>query len=355
MIGMRLFMELHPLLLRLLKKSNMKVSDVNSLSPNCQHLFELINESFLDFEEDRMLLERSIDISSREYIEQIDQIHNLQATLVSNEKIASLGRLSAGIAHEINNPLGFIKSNMETLSKYLEKITAFHKIKCDLFTAENDNDTQRMNNLKTDLRFYSEKNKIEMIYEDLPNMISETFDGIQRISKIVISLLSFSRNSTMSDFEDYNFSKGLKDTINIAYNELKYYAVIEEDYEEIPDISAKPGEVNQVLLNIIMNAVYAIRSTGVKGVLSLHTYAESSYVCCVISDNGGGIPQEYMSRIFEPFFTTKPVGTGTGLGLSISYDIIVNKHNGKIDVESEVGKGTTFTIKLPVKRERINM
>ena len=348
-------MELHPLLLRQLKKSNMKVSDVSSLPPDYRHFIELVNESYQDFEEDRILLERSIDISSREYIEKIEEIHNLQATLVSNEKMAGIGQLSAGIAHEINNPLGYIQSNIETLSKYIERISAFHKIESNLLTPENYNDTEKFKSIREELDAFPKKSKIETIYEDLPNIISETFDGIQRISKIVKSLLSFSHKGTLNDFEEYNFTSGLKDTITIAYNEIKSYAKIEEDYEEIPVVLAKPGEINQVLLNMIMNAIYAIKATGALGVITLHTYTEGFYACCAIGDNGGGIPQEYVSRIFEPFFTTKPVGKGTGLGLSIAYDIIFNKHNGKIEVESEVGKGTTFTIKLPMKRNAANI
>lgn len=146
--------------------------------------------------------------------------------------------------------------------------------------------------------------------------------------------------------EDLN--KGIKDTVTIANNEIKYDALVIENLRSIPVIPAVSGEINQVLLNLVVNAVHAIKSKGIKGLITICTYADSENVYCEISDDGEGIPEEYIGKIFEPFFTTKPVGTGTGLGLSIVHDIIVNKHKGKIDVESIRGQGTTFRFALPI-------
>ena len=143
----------------------------------------------------------------------------------------------------------------------------------------------------------------------------------------------------------------MKDTLTIAHNEIKYYATVEENLGEIPVVTVNPDEINQVLLNILMNAVSAVRAKGVQGIISLRTFQEGNYVCCSISDNGEGIPEESLPHIFEPFFTTKPIGAGTGLGLSISYEIVVNKHGGKIDVQTKPGEGTTFTICFPCQTD----
>lgn len=149
--------------------------------------------------------------------------------------------------------------------------------------------------------------------------------------------------------EDFDINKGIADTLTIAQNEIKYVATVTCNLGEVPTVKAKSGEVCQVLLNIIINAVQAIKEKGINGEILIKTYFDEDYINCEISDNGGGIPAEYINKIFEPFFTTKPVGSGTGLGLSISHDIIVNKHNGKLSVISDLGKGTTFTVSLPIK------
>lgn len=338
-------MEFHSLLNRQIKKCGLDRAD----SPNLNQLMELINESYMGFEEDKKLLERSIDISSREYHQSLEKIKSLQANLVANEKMAGIGQLSAGIAHEINNPLGFMQSNVETLSKYIDKMQVYHELSLKILALEKSNHLEEYQKAIDELNTYSVKSKMNKIYQDLSNVIDETTDGIQRINTIVKSLLSFSRNGAYNEFEDYDFNRGIKDTITISRNEIKYHAKIVENLGELPVIYAKPGEINQVLLNVIMNAVYAIKTKDIEGVISICTYSLDNYVCCQIQDNGGGIPEEYLSHIFEPFFTTKPIGTGTGLGLSISYDIIVNKHKGKIDVKCDTGVGTTFTLFLPTK------
>lgn len=163
------------------------------------------------------------------------------------------------------------------------------------------------------------------------------------------SLLGFARKASSTEFSEYDINSNIKSTVTIAYNEIKYYANIEENLEEVPIIKALEGEINQVILNMLINAAYAIKLKGIQGTIKIHTYCEDNYVKCEISDNGIGISNENISSIFNPFFTTKPVGVGTGLGLSISKDIIVNKHSGSIDVNSSLGEGTTFIISLPMK------
>ena len=341
-------MDLHPLLKRQLEKGIGKGCDISPFCKANEVFINLVNESYFDFDEERTLLERSIDISSVEYYEKLEEIKNLHASLVSSEKMAGIGQLSAGIAHEINNPLGFIQSNIDVLAKYIRRIYDFHADGINMLNQIQNADAAEYRQLTAVLLERSTEKRLESIYEDLPSIVSETQDGVQRISRIVRSLLNFSHRETEVMLDDVDLNKGLKDTLVIAHNEIKYFAELEEHYGEIPLITCNPDEVNQVFLNIIMNAVSAIRSKGIPGLIKLRTFPDSGYVCCEIEDNGGGISDEYLPHIFEPFFTTKPVGTGTGLGLSISYDIVVNKHGGRIDVQTAVGEGTTFAIRFPI-------
>ncbi|MBI5639684.1 MAG: GHKL domain-containing protein, partial [Nitrospirae bacterium] len=185
--------------------------------------------------------------------------------------------------------------------------------------------------------------KIDFITEDLGNLIRESLDGAERIKKIVQDLKSFSRvDEAEQKMADIN--AGLESTINIVWNELKYKATVKKEYGDIPLTKCNPGQLNQVFMNLLVNAAHAIES---QGDIGIRTWSEEDSIFVSISDTGCGIPAEKINRIFEPFYTTKEVGKGTGLGLSIAYDI-VKKHSGEIKVQSEVGKGTTFTINIPV-------
>ena len=310
---------------------------------------DAVNSAYNEFEKDKILLERSADIRSREYKENIQKIEKLQNQIICQEKMAGIGQLSAGIAHEINNPLGFVKSNIYTLKSYKDKIKKLLEL---YFRIEEDLEDYDKNLYQTNLSEiieYKNKNKIKLIFDDIDDIISESKDGINRIENIVKSLLGFARKASSSEFNQYDINSNIKSTITIAYNEIKYYAKVEENLEEVPTIRALEGEINQVLLNILVNAAHAIRLKGIQGIIKIHTYCENNHVKCEISDNGTGISEENINNVFNPFFTTKPVGMGTGLGLSISHDIIVNKHSGSIEVNSELGKGTTFIISLPIE------
>lgn len=325
----------------------------HKITAELQTFILAINEAYLNHDKDRVLLERSIDISSREYNDNMAKIRILQSKLVQQEKMAGIGQLSAGIAHEINNPLGYAQSNLDTLKKYLTKIKSFLKTLKEL-----ENTTQAENNLAaqellTNIQKARKGNKIDAIYDDIEDIIDESVSGLNRIEKIVKSLLGFSRTSISSELEDYDLNKGLKDTLSIANNEIKYFATVTEDLGTIPYIKADGGSINQVLLNLILNAVHAIKEASPEcGIITLKTFEQAGELHCEITDNGSGIPQANLEHIFTPFFTTKPVGMGTGLGLSIAYDIIVNKHGGQIEVASELGQGTTFTIILPLHNKK---
>jgi len=266
------------------------------------------------------------------------ELKTTQAQVIQTEKMASIGQLAAGVAHEINNPIGFISSNLYSLGKYVERLAGVIEKQGELLDnlAGNDGD-ERIEQLRQD-------SKLDFILEDIRDLLSESQDGTERVRKIVQDLKTFSRVDE-AEYKNVDLNKCLESTLNIVWNELKYKAVIEKDLADLPPVPCYPQQINQVLLNLLVNAGHAITE---KGTIIIRSWQEKDAVCIAVSDTGCGVPAENLSHLFEPFFTTKEVGKGTGLGLSISYDI-VEKHGGEILVSSEVGKGTTFTIRLPVQ------
>lgn len=271
-----------------------------------------------------------------------EQLRVTQAQLVQKEKMAGIGHLAAGVAHEINNPLGFILSNFETLEEYIFFIHGLMK-KYDDLNLTND-----------EIEKFKKTHDYEFIINDIYEIIEDTGDGLNRVKEIIKSLRSFSRIDAFKEFVKYNLNEGIDETLIIAKNEYKYVAVIRKDLGEIPDIEAYAGEINQVILNILINAVHAIKANKENiehGLIEIKTeFINESEVILSIRDNGCGMDKKTISKIFDPFFTTKDVGVGTGLGLSITYDIIANKHNGFIEVESYENVGTTIKITLPLKQ-----
>ena len=277
------------------------------------------------------------------------ELQNAQSQVIHQEKMASIGQLAAGVAHEINNPLGFTISNFETLKKYMtrfvEVLSAYRAFRNEALTLKETALQQKVE----EIVILERRNKVEYILNDIDTLFCETQDGLTRVGDIVKALRMFSRIDTQGIRDEYDLNEGVRNSLIIARNEIKYIAEIREDLADIPAVSAIGGQINQVLLNLILNAAYAIKEKGLQelGLITVRTYSEAGWVCCSVQDNGKGIPLEIQKDIFNPFFTTKPVGQGTGLGLSISYDIIVNKHQGKIFFNSIVGEGTTFFIQLP--------
>lgn len=271
-----------------------------------------------------------------------ERLRVTQAQLVQKEKMAGIGQLAAGVAHEINNPLGFILSNFETLEEYIFFIHKLMKKYDDL-------------NITDDLiHKFKKEHDYEFIINDIYEIIEDTGAGLNRVKEIIKSLRSFSRIDAFKEFVKYNLNEGIEETLIIAKNEYKYVAAIEKHLGEIPDVEAYAGEINQVILNILINAVHAIKANKENiehGLIEIKTtFINESDVMLSISDNGCGMDKKTISKIFDPFFTTKDVGVGTGLGLSITYDIITNKHNGTIEVESYENIGTTIKITLPLKQ-----
>lgn len=287
---------------------------------------------------DRKLMEEVLQKKGDEQRLLIEKLQEAQAQLLQSEKMASIGQLAAGVAHEINNPVGFVNSNMGTLRTYVDT----------LFKVIEDYDelvASLPGNPELAARVAQLKKQAELDYlkEDVTDLVSESMDGLKRVKDIVQSLKDFSHVGA-TDWQMADLHQGIDSTLNIAHNEFKYKATIDKQYGELPLVRCLPSELNQVFMNLIVNAAHAIKESGK---ITIRTGSGDGWVWIEVGDTGVGISLENMTRIFEPFFTTKEIGKGTGLGLSLSYNI-VNKHGGRIEVNSEVGVGTRFTVHLPV-------
>ncbi|MFY9316319.1 MAG: PAS domain S-box protein [Burkholderiales bacterium] len=276
------------------------------------------------------------DITARKRAE--EQLAATQNQLMQADKMSSVGQLAAGVAHEINNPIGYVYSNLGTLGKYIDELMGM----LDTYGAA-ENELPAASPALAALQRRKEQLDLAFLREDVTALMSESREGITRVKKIVQDLKDFSHADTKDEWQTAELHKGLESTLNIAHNEFKYKANVIKEYGELPEIRCLPSQLNQVFMNLMVNAAHAIKD---KGTITLRTGLRGEEVWVEISDTGDGIPKEDLKRIFDPFFTTKPIGKGTGLGLSLSYGI-VKKHGGRIEVDSEVGKGTTFRILLP--------
>jgi signal transduction histidine kinase len=270
------------------------------------------------------------------------ELERLQSQIVHNEKMASLGQLAAGIAHELNNPVGFIYGNLELLNQSINGLVALLHYYDNAVLHE-----------KTFLEAAAIKKKIDydFLVEDVNSIISDCCDGAKRIRDIVQNLRTFSRLDE-AEFKKSDIHEGIDSTLRLL---SQYYSgdkiTLVRDYGDLPPVDSFCGQLNQVWLNLLVNAAQALGSEG--GEVRISTRSHNDSVIVEISDTGCGIPEEQLNRIFDPFYTTKPVGEGTGLGLSISFGI-VERHQGTITVESTPCKGTAFTVKLPVTIENTN-
>ncbi len=276
-------------------------------------------------------------------------LQQMQSRLVQQEKLASIGQLAAGVAHEMNTPVGFVASNFETLEGYMKKIRGLLARYEDLARQLATWEDPHLRRLLDDLDRFREEVRMDFLLQDLPGLFRDSREGLDRVTTIIQNLRDFSRVDQPGSRDEYDLNKGIGATLVVARNEIKYDAEVRTELSELPPVFCHSGQINQVLLNILVNAAQAIRSQkrDHKGTITIRTYPEAGEVVCEIADDGPGIAPENLSRIFEPFFTTKPPGKGTGLGLSVSYDIVVRKHQGKLLVDSTVGAGTKFTIRLP--------
>ena len=278
----------------------------------------------------------------RERTAELETAYNeLKSTLdklFRQDKMATIGLLMAGIAHEINNPVGFITSNLGSLRKYGERLTEF--ISGQDEAIKTGGQAPRIVEQVSALR---DKLKIDHILQDFPQLLNESAEGADRIKNIVQELKCFSRTDS-AEQTSADINQCLESAIGIAHNELKNKTTISREFGELPPTLCYPQQLCQVFINLLVNSAHAIDT---QGEIVVNTRQENGWIFVAISDTGCGIPEDIRQRIFEPFFTTKEVGKGTGLGLHICQDI-VSKHGGKIELESEIGKGTTFTVSIPV-------
>ncbi|KAB7771850.1 ATP-binding protein [Xanthomonas maliensis] len=271
------------------------------------------------------------------------RLNGAQDKLLQSEKMASIGQLAAGVAHEINNPIGYVHSNLGSLQEYLRSLFTLIEAYERALQAP---DPKALIPEIDDIRNRAD---IDFISRDLPQLMAESREGIERVTRIVRDLKDFSYSDRSESWKMVDLHAGLESTINIIWNELKYKVTLEREYAELPLVECLPSELNQVYMNLLLNAGQAIIERGTITVTTGREGAEQVWI--QFRDTGAGIAPDLLQRIFDPFFTTKPVGSGTGLGLSISYGII-NKHHGRIDVESTPGQGACFRIVLPVRQPR---
>lgn len=263
-------------------------------------------------------------------------LEQAQKQLLQAEKMAAMGQLAAGIAHEINNPIGFVGSNLTTLASYLQDIFAIVSAYEHAAALESGPEFDTARAMQRDLDY-------EFVKKDTVDLLAESRDGIGRVRQIVRDLKDFSHMEG-NDWQWADLHQGLDSTLNIVWNELKYHCVVSKSYGALPKVYCLPNQLNQVFMNLLVNAAQAMVERGTI-IITTEPVGDTAVRIC-IEDNGRGIPAASLSRIFDPFYTTKPVGKGTGLGLSLSASII-ERHNGLIEVSSEVGK-TVFAITLPV-------
>lgn len=274
-------------------------------------------------------------------VNDITERTRLEEQLLVSSKLAGIGELAAGIAHEINNPIGFVASNTRTLSRYVSGLTdlvgAYHQLK-DIASAG-----QACDELVRKIEALEEQLDLGYVLNDMESLVAENRDGLDRVVKILRDLKNFSHVDEEQP-QQTDLNRLIEDALNLTRNELKYKATINTDFGELPPLLCHPGQISQVFINILVNAAHAIEESGT---ISIVTRGDDKQIMAIVSDTGCGIPRDALPKIFDPFFTTKQRGKGTGLGLSIALEIM-QKHGGSIAVESEVGQGTTFTLTFPI-------
>lgn len=307
---------------------------------------ELLRQREEELQRHRDHLEELVQNRTESLLHTTVALEERQAQLLHSERMASLGQLVAGIAHEINNPLGYITSNLATLSQYLSVFTELLKLYRELGDGLGPEQPGPQTELLARIRSLQEQEDLDYLLGDVNELLHDSREGAHRVADIVQSLKAFVReDSKQPELVDVN--KELATTLKVVWNQLKYRCEVKCDYGKVPPILGRPAQLNQVFTHVLLNAVQAIPERGVITVSTLH---EGDEVLVRISDTGHGMTPEVVSKIFSPFFTTKPPGKGAGLGLSISEGIMTS-HKGRIEVQSQFGKGSTFTLRLPIAKD----
>jgi two-component system NtrC family sensor kinase len=267
--------------------------------------------------------------------ELINKLADAHTQLLQSEKMASIGQLAAGVAHEINNPVGFVSSNLGSLQRYVDDLLR-------VILAYEQGETELTDKTRTAIAGVKDRVDLPYLRNDIRQLLDESSEGVQRVRQIVQDLKTFSHPDA-TEMEYADLEAGLDSTLNVVWNELKYKAEVVKEYGHVPPVRCIPSQINQVFMNLLVNAAQAIAD---HGRITLRTGCDADLVWVEVADTGAGIKPEHLGRIFDPFFTTKPVGKGTGLGLSLSYQIM-QKHGGRVVVQSEVGKGSVFRVEIP--------
>jgi two-component system NtrC family sensor kinase len=278
---------------------------------------------------------------------QMAERKQLEGRLVQSENLASIGQLAAGVAHEINNPLGFVASNADMMEQYVERLlnmlALYQEVELGMAGSAE---------LAAQLKRRREQLELDYMRQDIPVLLAESRDGLDRVSKIVQSLKDFSRSDAVQQWERADLHRCIDSTLNIIASEVRKVADVDKQYGALPEIECMASQLNQVIMNLLVNAAHAMGPQ--RGQITIRTGLEGENAWIEVQDSGCGIPAEVLPRIFDPFFTTKEIGRGTGLGLSLSYGIVEN-HQGRIDVRSTPGAGSVFRVTLPVRQQRTDV
>ena len=282
-------------------------------------------------------------------VEDVTEQTRLEIELRHSQKLESVGRLAAGIAHEINTPIQFIGDNVNFLAGAFEQLLslcASYQRVCARTVAG-----QVVAEDIAQIKHEEDLADLDYLRENIPTSIASTIDGVGRVAKIVQSMKAFA-HPDRSEKEPADLNLALRNTLTVATNELKYVAIVETEFGDLPMVPCFLSDLNQVFLNLLVNAAHAIgdvmAKSGQRGEIRVRTYCEQTSAVVAISDTGTGVPVDLRSKIFEPFFTTKEVGKGTGQGLALARSVIVEEHGGTLTFETEMGKGTTFFIRIPL-------
>ncbi|WP_375506870.1 ATP-binding protein [uncultured Nostoc sp.] len=329
------------------------IRELNTLSNSFNHMAGQLHESFTALEKSKEELEDRVEERTTELKNALAELQRTQSQVIQSEKMSSLGQLVAGVAHEINNPVNFIHGNLVHVQEYIQDLLAFVQLY-----------QQHDSNSAPEIQIAAEDMDLEFLQEDLPKMLSSMKVGTERIRQIVLSLRNFSRMDE-AEFKSVDIHEGIDSTLMILQHRLKAKPEQPEievikNYGNVPLVECYAGQLNQVFMNILVNAIDALEESN-----ALRTYQDiennpsririrtsvvnSTWLEVAIADNGVGISKEFQQRIFDPFFTTKPIGKGTGMGMSISYQIVTQKHGGKLECFSTPGEGTEFIIQVPLR------
>ncbi|MEY3018655.1 MAG: hypothetical protein RL336_1790 [Pseudomonadota bacterium] len=285
----------------------------------------------------RMLHQRNLELSKTN-----EQLMQQQTSMLKQEKLATLGTLAAGVAHEINNPLAFVTSNISALEAYHH---AYHELFKYVKALREKMSSDKVDALDEEIK----KLDLDYLDEDLPMLMNETLEGLERVKKIVLSLRNFARSQegerALSDLNE-----GIRSTLRLVQSEIKQGIEVKLKLEDLPLVRCNPSEINQVVLNIIVNAAHATRDRP-KPYIYISSSTDENNVYISIEDNGSGMSQHTMENLFMPFFTTKPIGEGTGMGMAIAHKIIED-HGGDLQVSSNEGVGSHFTLRLPITSDQ---